>query len=125
MKTPRHPTSTPLALILALMLAALTASGCSGGPAQGSPPDLGDRPAFCARTGDDIVRTAFCEGPDPGVASLSDLKALLKVSDDPYGGLTAAFGPVFLGHSTALSGRFVSPINPRVIFPGGGGSLLA
>lgn len=88
------------------------------------------RPAFCARPGDDAVRDAFCKGPLPSVRSLSALQALLDVMPVPRApGQTpeaaALLDPlarisnvVALGHSTALSGHLISPINPRLIIIG-------
>ncbi|MET0342738.1 MAG: hypothetical protein ABW252_17155 [Polyangiales bacterium] len=85
------------------------------------------RPAFCARPGDDGVRDVFCVGAPPAVESLVALQRLLGF--DPMAqrsGAAAAEPPkdgeivfhdsiALLGHSTALGGRLVSQINPRAI----------
>lgn len=90
------------------------------------------RPAFCARAGDDAVRDLFCGRVQPAIRGLADLQRLLGM----YRTAPAAPGAVraqralentdsviydnlvLLGHSTALEGRVVSPINPRAIFFG-------
>lgn len=100
----------------------------------------GPRPSFCARAGADAVRDLFCAESAPKVAGIDDLKRLLSL--DTYQTSSAAYrdmaedgGPpaprqpsdagvilnlniAFLGHSTALLGRLVSPINPRAIVMG-------
>jgi hypothetical protein len=66
----------------------------------------------CERGGNDSVRGVFC-GPQPvPIASLADLQAALGVGTDQLGGIS---GLAVGGHSTALSARSVSAINPRVI----------
>ena len=72
--------------------------------------DRGSPFALCARdAGQDVVRDVFCNDPPP----IGDLRALQDalgiVADED--GLRAPV--VLLGHSTALSGHKVSPINPR------------
>jgi hypothetical protein len=99
-------------------------------------PDLFDprepfaRPSLCDRPKDDAVRDIFCSEPRTPVRSLRQLEARLSLSAlpedvddamaeaidiDPYEFVDIA---VYLGHSTALSGRLVSPINPRAILLG-------
>lgn len=88
----------------------------------------GMRPAFCARPGDDRVRDVFCGAKQPAVTSLRALQDLMQVNpassgddvhddarSDPFASVPVA---VLLAHSTALSGRLVSPINPRAIVLG-------
>jgi hypothetical protein len=90
------------------------------------------QPAFCKRdgAGEDAVRDVFCVDPQPVLRGLTDLQVLIghrvAMSDVPppveppaqnelaYQATQAAAVAV-LGHSTALSGHLVSPINPRVI----------
>jgi hypothetical protein len=98
-----------------------------GGPdAQLPLPSRADLPEFCRRPKQDIVRDVFCAEAAPDVRSFADLRMLigfefpaLEGSPDgnPYGNAYAGSGPqnVLLGHSTALSGKVVSPINPRLI----------
>ena len=69
------------------------------------------RPSFCSRPGDDPVRDVFCNDDTP-ITSLRDLQDALGV---PYADDTLHGIATFMGHSTSLSGRVVSPINPRVI----------
>jgi mono/diheme cytochrome c family protein len=84
-------------------------------------------PGLCARRGDDAVRDIFCADADAGITSLRQLAARVQlmvlrndvdeakasaVSLDPDALINTA---VILGHSTALSGQVVSPINPRAI----------
>jgi mono/diheme cytochrome c family protein len=84
------------------------------------------QPAFCEREGEDAIRDVFCVDPQPVIRSLTDLQVLIghKVTmsglprpDDAYAqdGLAQAAAVAVLGHSTALSGHLVSPINPRVL----------
>jgi mono/diheme cytochrome c family protein len=76
------------------------------------------RPALCDRPGDDRVRDVFCAEARPRIQSLLELEASLNFSDAAPITLSRpgfASTVVALGHSTALSGRLVSPINPRLI----------
>lgn len=78
-------------------------------------------PGLCLRPGSDVVRDAFCGKQPSTIGSLSELQHSLGISPDPY--VLGAQAPeldegeptgvVLSGHSTALSGRLVSPINPR------------
>jgi len=102
-------------------------------------PEESRRPALCARPGDDAVRDVFCAAAPPRIGSLADLHGALQVAPVGPGSPTYVEGDhypapgifqtgglaVTLGHSTSLSGRVVSSINPRVIVPGGSHSLLA
>lgn len=87
-----------------------------------------ERAALCARPADDAVRDIFCKGDKLSVGSLRELEARLKLEALPEAmseGEAAAVRvadetkelktAVLLGHSTALSGQLVSPLNPRAI----------
>lgn len=90
-----------------------------------------ERLALCNRPADDAVRDIFCKGDRLSVSSLRELLGRLQIRtlpvdmdevaaaqvkiDDPTKVIDEA---VFLGHSTALSGQLVSPINPRAILIG-------
>jgi hypothetical protein len=81
------------------------------------------RPGFCARAGDDAARDVFCAQPPAALNSLDDLLVALTLKPPTAAGETETidrtpYSVAALGHSTALSGRFVSPINPRVIVMG-------
>ena len=69
-----------------------------------------------------MVRDVFCAAAPPSIASLADLQALLGIASGSdvltLSGETTT-GIVMTSHSTALSGRLVSPINPRAIFVSG------
>jgi mono/diheme cytochrome c family protein len=72
------------------------------------------RENLCARAGDDSVRDLFC-GPDrspDGFSSLTQLQAAIGLDAAQIGGLT---GVSVSAHSTGLSARSVSAINPRAI----------
>jgi hypothetical protein len=71
------------------------------------------RSRFCARGRDDLVTDAFCVEPAPRVTSLAELFTLLDVDPRAYIG---SRGISLTGHSTGLSKRSVSAINPRVFF---------
>ena len=85
------------------------------------------RPALCDRPGDDPVRDVFCADQRPSIGNLRDLEKRLHLSmlvdvttelrPGRYlkGIETTYSSVVLLGHSTALSGALVSPLNPRVI----------
>lgn len=98
-----------------------------------SAPGHVQRPGFCARPDEDAVRDVFCAEAPPEVTGLSELQQLLNLQphsydpdapqvpnpmpDNPF----AAAGRVaVMSHSTSLSGRIVSPINPRTIILGSG-----
>ena len=97
-------------------------------------------PAFCARDGNDPVRDVFCADDAPTIASLSDLTRVLGLDTyqtnqgtyvdmadrgpasssaaPPDAGALLSINVTLLGHSTALSGSLVTPINPRLIVMG-------
>ena len=103
----------------------------SGGEPQQPGPAPADaavgRSPFCARAGDDVIRDIFCVDSPPPITSLTDIQNLLELlpvepgpdrpiripNSDPALGFVAV-----LGHSTALPGNLVSPINPRAIVLG-------
>lgn len=83
-------------------------------------------PTLCARERNDAVRDLFCGEQPPSIGSLADLQSALQLNQAI--GVGAAFGApadpaqfslvdslVALGHSTALAGHLVSPINPRAL----------
>jgi mono/diheme cytochrome c family protein len=82
-----------------------------------------NRPGLCARAADDAVQDVFCADQPAQIRSLQDLQTSLHFSyeQDPVASAAGDYGDasrsyaVFLGHSTALSGRLVSSINPRSI----------
>ncbi|HEX6241342.1 MAG TPA: hypothetical protein VFZ61_10630, partial [Polyangiales bacterium] len=93
-------------------------------------PDGGMLPALCGRNADDPVRDLFCNPDEPAITGLRQLQhrlgfdvvpkdipddvAVMRMPD-PDAQLDQV---VFMGHSTALSGHIVSPINPRVLLFG-------
>jgi hypothetical protein len=93
--------------------------------------DLTGLPGLCARPAADAVRDVFCvPGAPAQIGSLRELQTALAINAIPLDmdEATAAqltLDPrsivdsmVFLGHSTALSGRVVSAINPRAVILG-------
>jgi hypothetical protein len=103
-----------------LVLAALSVASCSS-PDRSSrftvqadaaeepaplPPNV---PSLCARQSDDAVHRVFCTGGPIVVPSLNVLASALDLSP------VALDEATFLAHSTALFGRLVSPINPRIV----------
>jgi cytochrome c553 len=105
------------------------ASEQAGGNADTShiPPE---RASLCARPADDVVRDLFCKGDPTTVSNLRELLARLEIDALPVDMDEASAAQisaepdqlsenvVLLGHSTALSGQLVSPINPRAILLG-------
>jgi mono/diheme cytochrome c family protein len=87
-------------------------------------------PGLCARPGDDAVRDIFCAPGPHHITGLRQLQVQLGINaipEDVDDATAAAYQPdpntlittmVFLGHSTALSGRLVSALNPRVLILG-------
>jgi hypothetical protein len=71
------------------------------------------RAQLCTRGRDDLVTDAFCGGSAPRITSLADLLTLLDV--DPSAPVAGASFSI-TGHSTSLTKRSASAINPRVIF---------
>jgi len=81
------------------------------------------RPALCERDRGDAVRDVFCGDVAPEITGLADLQRLLRtVPGEPRqenaGTYQADAFVTMLGHSTALSGHRVSPLNPRMIVLG-------
>lgn len=74
------------------------------------------RPGFCARTNADrdVVHDLFCADKAPAIRSLNDLQVALKLAPSASNDSETVY-PMLLGHSTALFGRLVSPLNPRAI----------
>lgn len=94
-------------------------SSASGDAAPEAGLDAGalEPPALCDREGDDAIRDLFCVAEPPDARSLAELQRLLELT--PSGQRADGHARfVMLGHSTALSGHLVSPINPRVILIG-------
>jgi hypothetical protein len=108
----------------------------SHAPEQPLQPDANQdtQPSLCDRARVDEVRDIFCAPTPPAIRGLRDLQDLLRLSP-PAPPVVAADRPPppsfaadtlarsattfsVLGHSTALSGRLVSPINPRAIILG-------
>jgi hypothetical protein len=99
----------------------------SAGDGAASIPGLNpDAAAFCTRHAADAVHDVFCPWPAVDVHGLGDIEGRLGLGTDLLDGGTSydatASGPsalstntltALLGHSTALFGRLVSPINPR------------
>lgn len=94
----------------------------TGSDVRDATPGGSIRSSLCARMREprDAVETLFCGDVPPRIASLHDLQEQLNLV--PYEPKDApgpdANQPVLLSHSTALSGRLVSPINPRAFVVG-------
>lgn len=82
-------------------------SGLPTGPASWSD--------VCAKGYGDLVSKAFCASATaPNLTSLADLQTLLGLTVDPAKPQVGT-SFTFAGHSTAIGGRFVTPLNPRVV----------
>lgn len=80
-------------------------------PLRGLPQGQAQWELLCARGHGDMISRAFCEGTaPPAISSLADLRDVLGLSIDPRG----ANRVTMLAHSTAIGGRFVTELNPRV-----------
>ena len=71
------------------------------------------RSVLCERPRSDLVIDALCGPERPTIQSLADLRALLGQASNVN---DAWQGFAVIGHSTSLSGRGGSAINPRIIF---------
>lgn len=67
--------------------------------------------ALCAKNHPDTVSEAFCDNGMPALTGFQDLRNLLGLGGDLGMGIVMATGAF---HSTAVSGRFVTPLNPRM-----------
>lgn len=67
---------------------------------------------LCGRDGDDLLRRLFCGDEPPEIESIVDLETALGVDSPNLKGIN---GVSVVGHSTSLSARSISSINPRVI----------
>ena len=85
-------------------------------PFAGLPTGQAQWQALCAKGYADTVTEAFCAGSQPpSITSFADLRALLGLDGtDTSQGSDLRITGVF--HSTAVSGRTVTPLNPRVFF---------
>jgi len=83
-----------------------------GDPLSSMPVGPEQTAAVCAREGDNMVRDLFCGDAPPRLESLADLEDALTLGPAGPPGFS---GVALAGHSTALSARSVSAINPRVI----------
>jgi mono/diheme cytochrome c family protein len=129
--------------VATLCVFALPACGTHGGsndaPRERSTDSGATSPAsegpsrLCARPAADTVHDVFCGDTPPEIHGLRDLEELLQLAIGPPqegspsgytdAGATAVSESAYeavtlLGHSTALSGQLVSPINPRALILG-------
>lgn len=121
--------------VLAALLSAALPSACQPAASEReaelpaddgwTPPAEGaDLPAFCWRKGASSARDLFCNEERSAIRSLRDLQEGLGLAYWPPGAppdpssYNIDMRLALLGHSTALSGRVVSPINPRAIVLG-------
>jgi mono/diheme cytochrome c family protein len=110
-----------IALCVSVACTSSDASELDAGPDASEDAALQHRelPALCTRPRNDAVRDVFCARVLAPIDRLSELLTALGLTPvEPPMSLLRGPGASFvvLGHSTALSGRLVSPINPRVIF---------
>jgi hypothetical protein len=116
-------------LLLCMACSAPQGSTLDAGADAAEAPARAELPALCARPGADSVRDVFCQGSAASISSLRELQDALGIDPEQQGYRGQTTGaPIFtsdtltfnfaiaLGHSTALSGHVISPINPRVIF---------
>ncbi|HET8932067.1 MAG TPA: hypothetical protein VFN67_01445 [Polyangiales bacterium] len=66
----------------------------------------------CSSGADDLVHKVFCGDEPAQITSLRDLQGAFGLDADKLGGFS---GSALTGHSTSLSKRAVSALNPRVI----------
>jgi hypothetical protein len=83
------------------------------------------RERLCKRGQDDRLGQVFCAEPGPKIGGLVELQKALGIAYEKVGlaetqnftGNAREGNPafVFLGHTTSLTARMVSPVNPRVL----------
>lgn len=73
---------------------------------------------LCGRHKDDRISDLFCNGKPPEITSLAELRSAIGIYNLMGSGDSAYEGEGFAitGHSTSLSTRSVSAINPRFIY---------
>ena len=83
-------------------------------------------PSLCQREvgSSDLVRERFCGETPLTVTGLHELRLQLRSDQLQQVPPELTVFPLLLGHSTALSGRHVSSINPRAIFLNVGGPQM-
>ena len=84
---------------------------------------------LCSRGHADVIATALCAGDEPPtISSITDLLELVGLGFEPgnqSNGENGNPGFTFVYHSTAVSTRFVNPINPRaIVFTGPVGGIV-
>ncbi|HKP57851.1 MAG TPA: hypothetical protein VJV78_14060 [Polyangiales bacterium] len=89
------------------------AYGDWGDPFEGLPTGAAQLERVCSTAGDDLVRDLFCGPEQLSIGSALDLQAALRLGPS---GIAGVSGAALTGHTTSLSARSVSAINPRVIF---------
>jgi len=108
--------------MLRVLLPVLLLCGCAGEqapPAQpvSEPEALLTGPAqferLCARVNRDIVTDLFCEGSPPPIGGIVELREALGLNGEVN---LLDRGFVLTGHSSSLTRRSVSALNPRIIF---------
>lgn len=111
-------------------------SGDDGEPAEPTDDPLDGLPTgdeqwglLCSRGHADAIATAVCEGDQPPtIDSLTALLDLIGLEFEPgnlSNGDNGNPGFTFVYHSTAVSTRFVNPINPRaIVFTGPVGGVV-
>ncbi len=96
-------------------------------PLAGLPTGQTQWALLCARGYDDDVARAFCNGAvPPSIGSFRDVRQLLglDLTDLSNLGANSHVRITATGHSTAVGGRSVTPVNPRVFYmtpPNGSG----
>lgn len=107
-----------------------TPSEPSSDPLDGLPTGEDQWEQLCARGHGDAIAAAFCAGDSPPqVTSLTELLNLIGLQFEPgniSNGENGNPGFTIAYHSTAVSGRFVNPLNPRafVFTPPVGGVMF-
>lgn len=101
----------------------------SDDPLDGLPTGLEQWNLLCARGHADPVATALCAGDDPPtINSITELLEFVGLGFEPgnlSNGENGNPGFTFVYHSTAVSTRFVNPINPRsIVFTGPVGGIV-
>ena len=91
---------------------ALYAYGDWGDPFANLPAGAEQRQRVCESGHDDSIRRLFCKKDAPQITSLNDLQVALQLDPTKLAGVG---GSALAGHSTSLSTRAISAINPRVI----------
>lgn len=86
-------------------------------PLHGLPTGTTQWTSLCARGYSDPIAEAFCTSvAAPSIDGIATLRTLLGLDGDFVGGVSGTVSLAAVHHSSAVGGRLVTPLTPRVFF---------